>query len=165
MRSLVFYLLIGFFLVGCNVKPDTCKEQSAWQMRIGFKKISYLRLTANDSIKVVKDSTVRSFIARFVTFFDTTVFQAPSLPLAQTRDTSVFLFNMNGKGIDSLIVIYKRNHIFENYKCGFRTDFVLDKIYTSPVIYDSIVIVQPNITDVYQENCRIYLNNDSTKYH
>jgi hypothetical protein len=161
-RLLVLSILFIVILSGCDSKPDTCKEQSAWQFRIGFKKVS----VANNNVKTVKDSAIRSFIALYMykNLLDTNIL-SKSLPLAQASDTSIFLFNLNGKGIDTLCVIYKRERIFENYTCGFRTNFIIDTVYTKPIICDSIVIVQPNITDVYQENCRFYLNNDSTKYH
>ncbi len=151
------YLLIFTFiviLVGCSIKPDTCKEQSAWQMGLTFKQV-----VIKNNVRSVKDSTLKSFYAVCTNKTDTGGFKTPSLALAQTSDTTSFRITLNGKANATMYVIYKRDRIFENYKCGFRTNFILDTVYTSPVIYDSIIIVQPNITDVNQENCRFYLSN------
>ena len=158
MRIVLIYCIsIVFLFVACNTIPDSCKEQSAWQLRIGFKKVKIA-----GSLKTVKDSTFRSFIAQYISHPDTNVFKTPSLPLAQGSDTSKFSININKNGIHTLYVVYKRDRTFENYTCGFRTNFTLDTIYTIPKICDSIIIVQPNITDVYQENCRFYFNSDTT---
>ena len=158
MRSVLLVCLsIVVFFVGCDTKPDTCKEQSAWQLRIGFYSA---KLVGN--IQTSKDTVLRSFTARLIIQPDS-VF-GRSLPLRQNADTSVYSILINGKLSASFYAVYKRELAFENYTCGFRTNFFLDTVYTIPTICDSITIVQPNITDVYQENCRFYLSHDSTKY-
>jgi len=158
MRSVLLVCLsIVVFFVGCDTKPDTCKEQSAWQLRIGF----YSAKTVGN-IQTSKDTVLRSFTARLIIQPDS-VF-GRSLPLRQNADTSVYSILINGKLSASFYAVYKRELAFENYTCGFRTNFFLDTVYTIPTICDSITIVQPNITDVYQENCRFYLSHDSTKY-
>lgn len=167
MRIVVVYcILFVLLLAACVTKPDTCKEQSSWQLHIGFKKIKVV-----STLNTIKDSALRSFRTKLISRYDTTVWDVSSstrksisFPLIQSSDTSVFSVNLNGKKASTLYVIYKRNRTFENYSCGFRTSFQLDTVYTDPPICDSIIIVQPNITDVYQENCRFYLNNDSTLY-
>jgi len=157
MRSVLLVCLsIVVFFVGCDTKPDTCKEQSAWQLRIGFYSA---KLVGN--IQTSKDTVLRSFTARLIIQPDSVL--GRSLPLRQNADTSVYSILINGKLSASFYAVYKRELAFENYTCGFRTNFLLDTVYTIPKICDSITIVQPNITDVYQENCRFYFNGDTVK--
>ena len=159
MRSILFVCFSMIILfVGCDTKPDTCKEQSAWQLRVGFYSA---KLVGN--IQTSKDTVLRSFTARLIIQPDS-IFKKPSFPLLQSADTSVYSLLINGKLSASFYAVYKRELAFENYTCGFRTNFLLDTVYTIPKICDSITIVQRNITDVYQENCRFYLSHDSIKY-
>src|SRR6266542_5967483 len=148
MRIVVVYcILFVLFLAACVTKPDTCKEQSAWQLHVGFKKIKVV-----STLNTMKDSTVRSFISQYISEPnikpDTAVKKTTAgFHLSQSSDTSIFSIILNGKKPSKLYVIYKRNRTFENYSCGFRTSFQLDTVYTDTPICDSIIIVQPNITD------------------
>jgi hypothetical protein len=159
MRNFIIVCLsICLLLPGCDTKPDTCREQSAWQLGLGFYNVTF-----SGTYKSVKKVTLKSFLAKCTILSDTYTFKNDSLPLLQSRDTTVYSITINGKSTANLYVVYKRDKIFENYKCGFRTNFQLDTLYTNPEICDSISIVQPNITDVYQENCRFYFNSDTVK--
>lgn len=160
MRSLLIICIsVILVLTNCDTKPDTCKDQSNWRLRIAFYSV-----IVNNNLKTIQDSTLRSFTAQYTSQPDTNHMSGSNLPLAQNSDTSKFSVSINGKNSFVLWVVYKRDRFFENYTCGFRTNFVLDTVYTDRQICDSIKIVQPNITDAYQENCRIYLNRDTTLY-
>lgn len=164
MRIIVLYCIAFIlFFNACATKPDTCKEQKSWMLHIGFKKVKIV-----STLKTIQDTTLRSFTSQYISEsgvkLDTTLKNTSAgFHLSQHADTSIFAINVNGKMSSTLYVVYKRDRVFENYTCGFRTNFVLDTIYTSPQICDSIIIVQQNITDVYQENCRFYFNSDTTK--
>jgi hypothetical protein len=148
---LTICISVAILFAGCDTKPDTCTDQSAWRLRIGF-----YSATVNPNYTTIKDSIPRSFSAQS----DTTT----ALPLLQNSDTSKFSISINGKQNAVLYVVYKHYRVFENYTCGFRTNFVLDTVYTDHQVCDSIIIVQPNITNANQENCRFYLNRDTTRY-
>lgn len=160
MKRFVFYFALVFLTMGCDIKPDTCKDQSAWTMKIGFydvtvsgtkratseRQLSYLKITDDGS--VIQNARKVSKIA---------------MALFQEKDSMAFDFTIGKSDTVTLSnttvnVIYKPDRIFENYKCGFRTNFYLNKIEADTSIFDSITIVQPLITDVYQENCKFYIN-------
>ncbi len=156
LKNILRCLALIFLLTGCDTKPDTCKEQSAWTMRVGFYKVDTVK-----GIRAIKDSVLRLVVVHTDSLRRVNVV---NFELYQSVDTTLFSMTVNNMPSATLYAIYKRERIFENYKCGFRTNFFLDTLYTVPQICDSIIIVHPNITDVHQENCRFYFNNDSTKY-
>jgi len=175
---LLLYFAFIFLLIGCNIKPDTCKDQSSRTMKIGFYSTSGTgsRRILTDGLLTKIKITRGSLVVQ-----DTAGLSKLALPLLQGTnkegndiDSLAFSISMsitlnNKKTVAltpvTLYTIYKQDRIFENYKCGFRTNFILDKVYASPKdIFDSIIIVQPYISDVYQENCKLYFSNDSTKH-
>jgi len=158
LKSLVFFLAIVLLLAGCDIKPDTCREQSSWALRVGF-----YRVDTTGGVITPKDSALRYILINSDnSILDSSGLAKVSLGLYQSRDTTKFSITLNAWRSATLYAVYQHERVFENYKCGFRTNFFLDTIYTVPKICDSIIIVYPNITDVYQENCRFYLNRDST---
>jgi hypothetical protein len=169
MRYLLIASIVGlFFVFGCDTMPDTCKDQSSRQLRIVFKYVTF-----KDS--VTKSVTNRSFAYSYIQFRnnpDSNKLTIPNLPLAQNADTSVFSFFTSNTELARIKAFYKPKRVFENYTCGFRTNFSLDSISfelihnstpSDTITCDSIRIVNPTIDDVYKENCWIYLSTISSK--
>jgi Family of unknown function (DUF6452) len=162
LKNLIFCSIIVSFFASCDIKPDTCKDQSAWTVKNFFYKVEIV-----NGVRTVSDSTLSDVLVKkdaLTLINDTSGLQMVGLELMQSVSKTIFDIKINKMPSAKLYAVYKAETIFENYKCGFRTNFFLDSLYTVPRIFDSIIIVNPNITDVYQENCRFYFNNDSAKY-
>lgn len=160
LQKILLSAVALFFLVACDEQPETCKAQSARKMEIDFYS------SAHDDV-AADDSTVTSLVAIHQAFSDTVSIAKKTsieLPLSQLADSSVFDVTINQTKKVTLYVYYKRELIFENYKCGFRYNFDLDTIFSVPQFCDSIKIIQSYVSDITQENCRFYFNYDTTKY-
>jgi hypothetical protein len=148
-------------MTACNEKPDTCEEQSGRQLIFGFYSV---QKTTGKSI--VRDSIVSGFSAVVFSTSDSLIkkgnIKSSALPLSQLTDTCAFTLHINDKDI-GLFVRYRKDLIFENYTCGFRTNFILDTLFTSPAFFDSIVITHSTITDVNLENCKFYFTRHTVK--
>lgn len=166
MRYLLIATIVGLlFVFGCDTMPDTCKDQSSRQLRVVFKYVTF-----KDSVtKQVTNVNFANSYIQFVNSPDSNKFTKPNLPLAQNSDTSVFSFFTSNFEFAKLKAFYKPKRVFENYTCGFRTNFTLDSVSfkfassSDTTFCDSIRIVNPTIDDVYKENCWIYLSSISSK--
>lgn len=169
MRYLLIATIVGLlFVFGCDTMPDTCKDQSSRQLRVVFKYVTF-----KDSVtKKVSNGDFLNYYIQFVNNPDSNKLTKPNLPLAQNSDSSVFSFIRSNSKFARLKAFYKPNKVFENYTCGFRTNFTLDSVFfelihdsssSDTIVYDSIRIVNPTIDDVYKENCWIYLSSISSK--
>jgi hypothetical protein len=160
LHKILLFPAILFVLAACDEKPDTCESQAARKMEIYFYSSKHGKVAANDS-------TITSFVAIHQAFKDTVSVSKKTninLPLSQLSDTSVFDVTINQTKKVTLYVCYKRDLIFENYKCGYRYNFDIDTIFAVPQFCDSIKIIQSYVSDVTQENCRFYFNRDTTLY-
>jgi hypothetical protein len=150
-------LLLAFGLASCDDSTGSCKEQSANHLSIGF-----YTAYKSGSRWVAKDSSLATIVVKGVgkdsVLYNTKTIKAINLPLSQLSDTTKFVVTINSTLTDTFCAVYKRSLVFISYKCGYRTNFNIEKLDIKPQSpFDSIVITHPNVSDVTYENCKIYL--------
>jgi hypothetical protein len=143
-RLLLFFVPVIFvfiLLFGCN-NEKICNEYTYSALRLHF----YTVYKKGERI-YTEDSVLTSI--KFISdlFIDTTVKASKiTIPLSPHTDSSAFVVKINSLPSDVVYLKYKRNRVFINYECGFRTDFTIDTLVSMEKRFDSIQIVHPVVT-------------------
>jgi hypothetical protein len=153
MKIRLFFRLIvpvffAYFVANGCTNEKTCNEYTYSTLRLHFYKVY------NSGARTyVKDSVLTS-IRFFSGQFDTIAHSASTIciPLSQNSDSTAFLVQLNSGSSDTVYLKYKRDKVFLNYECGFRTDFTIDTIVSKQNRFDSIEIVKPKVSSVLDED-------------
>jgi hypothetical protein len=147
---------------GCK-NEKTCTEYMQHYVRAN---LHFYKVYKKGSRLYVEDSTLTAV------YFETENYtyvakNSPkiSLPLTQHDDSCTFIVRINSQPSDEIIFKYKRNRIFVNYECGFRTDFTLDSVVSLGNEIDSIQIVNPEVSVNEENNIKIFFNRSDSITH
>jgi hypothetical protein len=141
--------------MGCDVKPDTCRDQESRTLKMGFYSVAVTGSKRTVTEVALGKVVINTYTLRKVSKLAMSMFQE--------KDSIAFLCAIGKTDTVNLsqtpvYITYIPDRVFENYKCGFRTNFILKSVKADTAVFDSIKIAQPYITDVYQENFKFYLN-------
>ena len=160
MLKKIFFLFLLYtsgsvILPACNT-DNICNEKTISLLKVGF----YCRYYSNDRYltkdSIISISGLNCVGSNFPLIYDTTVNVSKLyLPLSQNADSSTFEIVLD-KYTDRYTVKYKRNRVFINYDCGFRTDFILDTLTSMDNRIDSIIINKSLVTETDDEHIKIY---------
>jgi hypothetical protein len=151
----VFILLSITLLITSRCTTEkTCNEYMDCNVKLHF----YTVYKTGERI-YVKDSVLKTIKFYADNFIDTAANSSDiKVPLSPHTDSVAFIVKINSLPTDVVYFKYTRNNVFVNYECGFRTEFHIDTLVSTQGRFDSIKIVQPDVTTIDEEHIKIYYN-------
>lgn len=157
-KWLISIVLLLFLTVAGCTNENICNERTQTFLQMQFYSlhkeggrinstdsiIPQILFAIQDSIYILKDS------------------KKLYLPLSQNSDSSDIILKVNDNLEGIINIKYKRNRVFINYECGFRTDYEIDTIIFDQHMFDSINIIRTVVTDIDEEHIKLFFNRPDT---
>jgi hypothetical protein len=142
-----FFAIIPAFIFSCT--PGSCFDETEARVKASMYLSATDKVHAPDSVSLFgleRDSAI---------YKKTTNLTSVLFPLNPTVETCSFVIRINGVS-DTVTFSYSSNAHFISKECGYTYYFTIDQPITTKNIIKKIVLTKETITNLNEENMRIY---------